>query len=313
MEQRSSGGNYPAITQEELSKINIPIPPKEIQAEIVAKMDAAYATKKQKEAEAQLLLDSIDDYLLGELGIELPKHKINAIQSRMFTRNLSEVSSGRFDPIFYCSIINKFNSGKYESLKIQSIAKKLVSGVGVGKQGQSTENEGIIQIRPTNISKDGILKYDKNIFLPKSFQGPKIKVDDILFNNTNSQSLVGKTSILKEKRELFFSNHITKIEVDRDKIIPDYLSIVLNLYQRNKIFYSICTNWNNQSGIGLDLLSSLKIPIPPKEIQAKIVAKMHAVRQRVKQLREEAKKEVAQAKKEVEMMIIGEFPNQEYQ
>ena len=35
MEQRSSGGNYPAITQEELQNILIPIPPLDKQLEIV--------------------------------------------------------------------------------------------------------------------------------------------------------------------------------------------------------------------------------------------------------------------------------------
>ena len=45
----------------------------------------------------QRLLDSIDDYLLGELGIKLPEQKKNTIQSRMFTRKISEVSGGRFD------------------------------------------------------------------------------------------------------------------------------------------------------------------------------------------------------------------------
>ena len=115
------------------------------------------------------------------LSPELDKNKVFLVKFREL--------DGRFDPIFYSSNINKFNWGKYESLKIQSIAKKLISGVGVGKQDQGTDIEGVIQIRPTNITKDGILKYDKNIFLPKLFQGPKINIDDILFNNTNSQDL----------------------------------------------------------------------------------------------------------------------------
>ena len=99
------------------------------------------------------------------LSPELDKNKVFLVKFREL--------DGRFDPIFYSSNINKFNWGKYESLKIQSIAKKLISGVGVGKQDQGTDIEGVIQIRPTNITKDGILKYDKNIFLPKLFQGPK--------------------------------------------------------------------------------------------------------------------------------------------
>jgi restriction endonuclease S subunit len=145
------------------------------------------------------------------------------------------------------------------------------SGFGAGKEEQVTEKNGIIQIRPTNIDSEGMLKYDKNVFVPKLLDKTLLEIDDVLFNNTNSQELVGKTAILKEKRKLFFSNHITRIKVDKAKVIPDYLWIILNVYQRKNIFYSICTNWNNQSGVGIELLKSLKIPLPPKEIQQQIV------------------------------------------
>ncbi len=97
--QRAAG--QPNINSEEYKSLKIPIPPKEIQDKIVAKMDHAYAAKKQKELEAQQLLESIDDYLLGELGIELPEPEENTIKNRIFIRNLSEVSGDRFDPYFY--------------------------------------------------------------------------------------------------------------------------------------------------------------------------------------------------------------------
>ena len=87
--------------------LKIPIPPKEEQDKIVAKMDEAYSNKQKKEAEAQQLLDSIDQYLFGELGIDLPKKEENTLQSRIFTRQLSEVSGGRFDQILL--EINKIN------------------------------------------------------------------------------------------------------------------------------------------------------------------------------------------------------------
>ena len=47
-EQRCSGGIYPAITQEQLQKILIPLPPKETQIQIVTLMDYAYRFYKEK-------------------------------------------------------------------------------------------------------------------------------------------------------------------------------------------------------------------------------------------------------------------------
>jgi len=299
--KRATGGTRPALDYPAL--FSIPIVNNR---NIYINIQKSVAAKKQKEAEAQQLLDSIDSYLLAELGIELPEQVENTVQNRIFKTQFKVVTGKRLDPIFYFSDLNKFNEGSYDSHSLRAVSITFISGVGAGKQDQSDERQGIIQIRPTNINRHGDLKYDKNIYLPEDFQGEKIEVDDILFNNTNSQELVGKTTILKEEKELFFSNHITKITVNKSKVYPDYLENILNLYQRNRIFYSICTNWNNQSGIGLDVLKTLMIPVPPLEKQAEIANHITEVRNQAKQLHQQAKAELDQAKKEVEAMILGE-------
>ena len=192
------------------------------------------------------------------------------LDNRVFIINRSELED-RFDPIFYASDLAKFNTNIFKSVSLKSIVKYFKSGFGAGKQEQTDAKNGIIQIRPTNIDENGFLKYDKNIYLPIDKNSIRIEVDDIIFNNTNSQELIWKTAILKENKELTFSNHITIIRVRKEAILPDYLWIILNMYQRNRIFYSICTNWNNQSGIGLEVLKKLKIPLPSLEIQQQIV------------------------------------------
>ena len=129
--------------------LKIPIPPKEEQDKIVAKMDEAYSNKQKKEAEAQQLLDSIDHYLFGELGIDLPKKEENTLQSRIFTRQLSEVSGGRFDPFFH--LLNQQDKlGKYKFSKLKKIAKI--------KKGNSITSDSI-----TN-GKYQLLLEDKQIF-----------------------------------------------------------------------------------------------------------------------------------------------------
>lgn len=193
----------------------------------------------------------------------------NIDKNKIFLVKLSDIE-GRLDPIFYNANTQKFIKGKYQITTIKNIANNIKSGVGAGKQDQSDKQNGIIQIRPTNITNDGFLKFDKNIYLPADKNTDKVYENDVLFNNTNSQELVGKTAIAHNINGYFYSNHITKITTN-SSIDPKYLWILLNAYQRNKIFYSICTNWNNQSGIGIELLKSLKIPLPPKEIQQQII------------------------------------------
>ena len=84
------------------------------------------------------------------------------------------------------------------------------------------------------------------------------------------------------------------------------------MYQRHKVFYSICTNWNNQSGIGLDLLKSLHIPLftdDRKESlhrQQQIVDRINTIYQEADECILSANQIINEAKAKVESMIIGE-------
>jgi type I restriction enzyme M protein len=88
------------LNNQQLAQIPIVIPPKEIQDQVVLKMNNAYALQKQKELEAQRSLDSIDDYLLSELGVRLTESEENTIQNRVFYHKFSEIFYGRLDPDF---------------------------------------------------------------------------------------------------------------------------------------------------------------------------------------------------------------------
>lgn len=209
-------------------------------------------------------------------------------KEKTFLVNLSEIE-GRLDPLFYSSDVQKFNNGKYNSKPLNKVCLLFKSGFGAGKNDQSDEINGVIHIRPTNIGKEGNIKFDKNVYVPFDKKADTINNKSVLFNNTNSQELVGKTAYGSDAIGLYYSNHITKIEVDEKHIEAKYLQIVLNAYQRNNIFYSICTNWNNQSGVGIELLKSLKIPLPPKLIQQQIINKYESAYTQKQQKENKAK------------------------
>jgi restriction endonuclease S subunit len=67
-----SGNTLPRLQTEDIERLLIPILSKEKEDLINQIMRDAFAYKKQSEATANELLASIDDYLLGELGITLP-------------------------------------------------------------------------------------------------------------------------------------------------------------------------------------------------------------------------------------------------
>ncbi len=225
----------------------------------------------------------------------------NIDPNKIFLVNFSELE-GRLDPIYYASnFLHRFTQS--HSVKLKDVCVSFSSGFGAGKDEQTDEKNGYIQIRPTNINNNGELVFDKNVFVPLQKTVGFVEKRTVLFNNTNSQELVGKNAILLEERELYTSNHITSIVVDETKANAEYIWIILNVYQRNKIFFSLCTNWNNQSGIGLDLLQSLKIPVPPLHIQQQIVNVYNAALSQRKKKLSESKAKLAS----IDQYLLGEL------
>ncbi len=90
--RRSTGGTRPALDYQALKAIPVVFKP-----EIVDLMQSAYNKKNQKEAEAQRLLDSIDGYVLDDLGIKLLE-----VEDKMcFVVNSKEVQNSRVDAYYY--------------------------------------------------------------------------------------------------------------------------------------------------------------------------------------------------------------------
>ncbi|NDU98930.1 restriction endonuclease subunit S, partial [Spirosoma terrae] len=127
---------------------------------------------------------------------------------------------------------------------------------------------------------------------------------EVLFNNTNSQELVGKTVYFDIDGEYFCSNHITRIKTN-ERLSGEFLTHLFNLYQRRKVFFKSCINWNNQSGINTDILRGIRIPLPSISVQKTIAEHIDDIRQQAQSLRQQAERDFAEAKQEIERMILG--------
>lgn len=194
---------------------------------------------------------------------------------KCFKLNIKKINN-RFDPLFYSSdIFSVLSSSTYKTYRICDVVSYLKTGFAAGKSEQTEQDAGIIQIRPTNINEDRLLCFDKNVYINpnevKNKQENLLKKREVLFNNTNSQDLVGKSVFFDKDGEFFCSNHITRIGVNEKIIHPFFLTTILNIYQDKKVFFNTCTNWNNQSGVNIDLLKTYRIPVPDLDTQAAIV------------------------------------------
>jgi len=306
-----SGATVQSINTEQFGLLSIPVPPIKIQQECIRLFRTAYKVKEELETKANETFSSIDSLLLRELGITPKPTSQNTLENRIFKCAFSEVTGGRLDPLYHHGDIFAFvRAANCDVTRLGNHVAIFLTGFAAGRNDQGEEEDGIIQFRPTNINEDRELVFRRNIYIAsdelKKRPLDRLNRKELLFNNTNSQEQVGKTVYFDLEGDYFCSNHITRIATDGDRLDPQYLFYVLNLYQRQKVFYKLCTNWNNQSGVGVDVLSKIPVPLPGPERQKQIVLRLNKIRTDAQEFRRKAALELDEAKKAIEAMILGE-------
>jgi restriction endonuclease S subunit len=309
--QRAAG--QPNINAEEYKSLPIPLPPIAIQTEIVKIINNAYTQKKQKEAQAKALLKGIDTYILERLGITIPE-KQNGIEHRMFTANFSDVVGGRMDGYFYLKeFINFFGSlqhSKYPVLSLKKISKKITSGITPLSGGDAYTNpeEGIPFVRSGNIKIDGDLNFDDLLYLKPEIHNTVMKSSKLRYNDIMIAivgATIGQVGIYLDNREANINQAIALIRLkDSNQFNPTYIKEVIksSIGQQNlnRLKRPVA-----RANINLEEISTMKIIVPPIEIQIEIVKRIEAIRNQAKQLNADAIAVLENAKAEVEKIIIG--------
>jgi type I restriction enzyme S subunit len=126
------------------------------------------------------------------------------------------------------------------------------------------DGEGIPHLRPMNVSVAGDIDLSDLKYIPRSkvdSESKLVKSGDVIFNNTNSPELVGKTAY-----------HMTRLRCNPDLLLPKYLAMYLHGLWRRGYFKRVCNNHVSQSSVSRKVLSEVSISFPPLAEQHRIVA-----------------------------------------
>jgi type I restriction enzyme, S subunit len=152
-------------------------------------------------------------------------------------------------------------------VSIAQIAKLVASGFPSGQHNQNAK--GVPHIRPMNIDRDGRL----DLSFLKYVEGEvprELKKGDVLFNNTNSPELIGKTTAVLVDTRLGYSNHMTRIRLE-DRLNPTFIARQLHFLWMCGYFRHRCVNHVNQASISADPLSeTVPVLLPPVGEQERI-------------------------------------------
>ncbi|HPO85917.1 MAG TPA: restriction endonuclease subunit S, partial [Candidatus Hydrogenedentes bacterium] len=105
-----------------------------------------------------------------------------------------------------------------------------------------------------------------------------LRPNDVIFNNTNSEELVGKTALFDRNGQFVLSNHMTLLRIlEPNQVDAYWLSRQLHYFWYLGLYKSLCRRHVNQASISLERLKGIPIPLPPLEEQREIARMLQAV------------------------------------
>ena len=302
--RHSTGGTRPALDYPSLK--NIPI----IEGLDFSIIDNAIKAKKAKEIEAQQLLDSIDDYLLKELGITIPNLKAE-LTDRIFYVNYSELSN-RLDPYYSLNYFKEsfraVHLGKYPVVSLKSLTTLITSGITPKSGGNAYSDDrlnGIPFIRSGNINIDGELDFNDLLYIKPNIHNTTMKSSQVRKNDLMIAivgATIGQVGIYVFDNEANINQAIALVRL-KDGINVEYIKELIKSsigqLSLNRLKRPVA-----RANINLEEIATLQVVLPPFEVQQKIATQIQSIRQQAKALQAEGKAILEDAKRIVEQMII---------
>jgi type I restriction enzyme S subunit len=232
---------YPAVTDNQVRSVYLPLPSLSDQHRIAAKI--------------QELMQDID---CARTACEKQLEAAKALPAA-YLREVFESEEAR----------------KWERKKLGEVVREALPGFACGKRA---EEDGFIQLRMNNISTTGQLDLSAVLKVPatpKQVEKYRLIPGDVLFNNTNSVELVGKSVLFNEENGIFlYSNHLTRLRTTPEFLNPVYLTFWLQLQWYKRVFEMTCNRWIGQAAVQREKLLCFEIPIPSLPDRYRIAAEL---------------------------------------
>ncbi|MDD7599211.1 MAG: restriction endonuclease subunit S, partial [Campylobacter sp.] len=199
-----------------------------------------------------------------DFAIYAPLHSCIDFKSANFNKAIN---------LSLATAINPFENSKYTLEKLDTICE-IKNGVNV------TQNDDIAKYKVSRIEtiadatfNSNAVKYtndevDESNFLQKG---------DILFSHINSVIHLGKTALFNIDEKIIHGINLLRFRILNNIVLPKFLLECMKLNDFIKFIQSNATKAIHQASVNTTFLKSIKIPLPPLDIQKQIVAECESV------------------------------------
>ncbi|AHL22801.1 restriction endonuclease subunit S [Thermococcus nautili] len=287
LENRSGGATFKELAKKMLEGFELITPPLHEQkkiAEVLRSIDEAIQAVEESIAKLERLKKGTMEQLLTK-GIGHTKFKTVELNGRKV-----EIPE------------------EWVVVKVEDIITEAKPGFASGKRDEN----GIIQLRMNNITTDGRVVLDQYLKVPipknKDINDYLLKPGDVLFNNTNSVDLLGKSAVFRGECEFCtYSNHITRLRVKEGVTIPEWLVYNFIRLWQMQYFKQIAIRHVGQAGIRKSDLLNIKLPLPPLEEQKQIAEILRTIDEAIEAKRQKKEKLERMKKAVMEKLLTGEI------
>ena len=230
--QNSKGAKMPRGNKEAVMKYKVPVPPMEVQREIVCELDSLSLLMKE---------------LMAEITAELTARKIQYNYYRDYLLEYKE------------------NTKRYEIAELADTNIGLATSVT-----QHKRDSGVLLIHNSDIQANKIIlkstEYVSEEFAEKN-KSKLLKKGDIITVHTGD---VGTSAVIDDEFDgaIGFTTITTRIK-DRKKLSPKYLCHYLNSQQCKHDIESVTIS--DRNNLNQKSYEKLKVPVPPLDVQKRIV------------------------------------------
>lgn len=288
------------VSSSYLKSIKIPLPPMDVQRQIVEIYTSAQKAKQAKDEEAKSLLESINTFLLEVLDITSNQQYE---KKSIFSTTISNLVGQRFDVSSYKEHF-EIISNKYPNRKLSSLVK-----VDPAIKFSALNKDTTISFIPMECidEKYGEISEQREISISQIKGYTKFEEGDLLWAKITPCMQNGKSTIARHLKNGVGcgSTEYYVIRPKTEDLLIDYVYLILRHPEVLKSAQNSFGGSAGQQRVSSQYIKSIVIPYPSKNIQQSIVDVAFERKQRAKQLQKEGVELLEQAKQEIEKRILG--------